>query len=204
MNKKVSALFMVLALIVSMIPMKSAEAHSVLENSTPKEGATLEKPVEHIELSFNTKIEKGSTLYVLNQKGEKIEPTSVTVKGNVLQASFKESLASGTYQVKWKILGADGHLIEKQYSFTASTTHEGSPDTNNPGNSGQTDKANPETENPGNSTSQQQETDEKKASQQVKSENESNPSPFMYGMIIVILIAGALLLFWMLFSKKRQ
>ncbi len=203
MNKKFSALFMVLALIVSIIPMKSAEAHSVLENSTPKEGATLEEPVELIELSFNTKIEKGSTLYVLNQKGEKIEPNSVTVKGNALQASFKESLVSGTYQIKWKILGADGHLIEKQYSFTISTTKEASPNTNNQDNE-QKDKEDPETENPGDSTSKQQETDEEKALQQVDSENESNQSPFMYGMIIVILIAGALLLFWMLFSKKRQ
>ncbi len=184
--------------------MNTIEAHSVLENSTPKDGATLEEPVERIKLSFNTKIEKGSTLYVLNQQGESIEPNSVTVKGNTLEASFKENLASGTYQVKWKILGADGHLIEKQYSFTISTTQEASPDTENSGNSEQKEKANSETENPDNSASKQQGTDGKNASQQVKSENESNPSPFMYEMIIVILIAGALLLFWMLFSKKRQ
>ncbi|UOR14115.1 copper resistance CopC family protein [Halobacillus amylolyticus] len=203
MNKKLLASFMVFALIVSMLPMKSAEAHSVLQNSTPKEGATLEETVKRIELSFNTKIENGSTLYVLNQKEEKIKPSSVNLNDNVLQANFEENLPSGTYQVNWKILGADGHLIKNQYRFTISAAQESSPDKEQD-NQETKDKTTqePETSKPDDSTLVQ-ETDERNGSQQVDN-NESSPSPFMYGIIIFITIAGAFLLFWMLFSKRKK
>ncbi|MDC3416764.1 copper resistance CopC family protein [Aquibacillus salsiterrae] len=103
--------------------MSTVNAHSVLEEANPAEGETMEGPLSTIELSFNTKLENGSTIYLVNDESEEIEAASINLEDNVLTGVF-DDLKSGNYTVMWRIIGTDGHLIENDYSFTINNADE--------------------------------------------------------------------------------
>ena len=117
---KRSILFVIILVSAGSIPV-TVGAHTVLEEAEPAAGSGLEEPVEQITLTFNSKLETGSSLTLSNAAGTTIEPASVNLDGQMLTAHLESPLTGGTYQVNWKVLGADGHIIEDSYSFTITT-----------------------------------------------------------------------------------
>ncbi|MFY3792716.1 copper resistance CopC family protein [Ureibacillus sp. MALMAid1270] len=192
-------------LLFSITPFSTASAHSVLEDSTPADGEQLNDPINRIELLFNTKIENGSTLTLVNEIGDELKPLFYEINDNVLVAIFEDSLESGSYQVNWKVIGADGHLIENGYSFTI-TEPEITEDEN------QTTKSEEEQTN---STSEK-ETSPTDAGKEddVNNKDEENPnqssskenaqSSLGIILIICLIIAGLGILAWMLFSNCKK
>ncbi|GAA0599020.1 hypothetical protein GCM10009001_14080 [Virgibacillus siamensis] len=196
-NTLATALF--IFLLMALVPMHAANAHSVLEKSSPANGQKLEKSINNVTLNFNTKIEKGSTLYLVDDQGNKLQPASVKITDDVLTASFQKSLNSGTYQVKWEVVGADGHLIENQYSFTIKKDEAKQPKNNASQNEGE-QSGNSNKDKTGQSN---QDTEERNSSEQ-KTNNEDEQSFPGNGIIIVLVIAGIVLIAWMFFSKRTE
>lgn len=95
-----------------------AMAHSKLESAVPARDATVAASPERIEMTFNTKIEKLSNFKILNAAGEEMEKEKVEVDGMTMTGSVPNALPNGIYTVKWVIIGADGHSVEGDYSFT--------------------------------------------------------------------------------------
>ncbi|WP_338555318.1 copper resistance protein CopC [Paenibacillus sp. KS-LC4] len=93
-------------------------AHSKIEQATPAVDETVTASPAQISLSFNTDIEKLSTFKLLNAAGEQIATDEVTVDGKTMSGAVLAALENGIYTVKWAIIGADGHAIEGDYSFT--------------------------------------------------------------------------------------
>lgn len=93
-------------------------AHSKLESSVPGQDASIAASPERIELTFNTKIEKLSNFKVLNAAGDEMETERAEVNGETMSGAVPAVLPNGTYTVKWTIIGADGHSVEGNYSFT--------------------------------------------------------------------------------------
>lgn len=91
----------------------SAYAHTGLTSSSPADGDDINEDVYEI---FNTKIELTSTVKVFNENNEEIA-SNTQVIDNVMTSGFMEPLENGTYTVEWKIIGADGHPIQGNYSF---------------------------------------------------------------------------------------
>lgn len=191
-------------LLVSISPVSEANAHSVLLDATPKKGEQLEEPINSVVLTFSTKVENGSTLYLINKKGKKIQPVSVETTDDILKATFQDSLKSGSYQVNWKVVGADGHLIEKQYSFSivepekkkseeSTTQLEDDQDTTSNNN-----KKDDETEQ------NNQDEVQKESSPNNQTKSDSDQSFLGNGIIIFLIIVGLLLVGWMLFSKRGK
>lgn len=198
-NKK--SVFLLTALVLGILfPMNTAFAHSTLEEATPKNGEELENTINRIELTFSTKVENGSTLYLVNDEREEIKPESIEINNDVLAASFEDSLSPGSYQVNWKIIGADGHLIENQYSFTIAENEDIASPTEDDQNS--TGKDN----NPQNG----QETATAQNNQQTQQQNSSgqqtsNDQSFVgeSGVIVLLIIAGLGLVTWLFFGKRK-
>ena len=92
-------------------------AHTGLTNSSPADGEDITEDVHEIELEFNTKIETTSTMKVFNDSKEEIIISNTQVSDNVMTGGFMSPLDNGTYTVEWKIIGADGHPIQGNYSF---------------------------------------------------------------------------------------
>ncbi|WP_159457807.1 copper resistance CopC family protein [Virgibacillus dakarensis] len=186
-------------LLTFLIPDNIANAHSVLEKAIPENEEQLQGTINSIKLTFNTKIENGSTLSVTSDKGEKIEPASVKITNDVLDATFKDPLEPGTYQVNWKIVGADGHPIENQYSFSIVAAE---------GNTEQTDDGQNSTveenksKNDGETTAKR--NNQNKKQQQNSAEQENEQPSLTSWVIIVLIIVGIVLLAWMMFSKRKK
>ena len=193
MVKRISRLCLFL-FCLSLIPFQGVSAHTALEQATPEEGEQLKNPIKVIELSFSTNIENGSTLYLENKDGKRIEPSSVRLTNNNLKATFSKRLPANTYTVNWKILGADGHVIENKYSFTIvkdAASVKGEP--SNP----------PSQEEINKSIDEQEETNETSPSD-VANSSTSQSNTLMYSIVIGLILAGILLLVWMLFSKRSK
>lgn len=93
------------------------EAHTPIEDSSPKDGEIITEELHEVSLKFGTTIEETSKFDVLNTDGEKIEQANFTIQNNVMTASFYEPLENGSYEVNWSIIGEDGHPIEGIIKF---------------------------------------------------------------------------------------
>lgn len=104
--------------IMSFLFSSLVEAHTPIEDSNPKDGEVITEELHEVSIIFGTKIEQTSKFDVLNSNGEMIEQANFTIQENVMKASFYEPLENGAYQVKWSIIGEDGHPIEGIIAFT--------------------------------------------------------------------------------------
>ncbi|RCW42569.1 copper resistance CopC family protein [Paenibacillus prosopidis] len=95
-----------------------AMAHSKLESAVPSQDVSIAASPERIELTFNTKIEKLSNFKVLNAAGEVMDTERAEVNGETMSGAIASVLPNGIYTVKWTIIGADGHSVEGNYTFT--------------------------------------------------------------------------------------
>lgn len=111
--KKVLAL----ALILLFLLPAQVFAHSKLTVSTPEKNATLETSPALISMEFNTDIAAVSTFVLENEQGIAVEVADINVEGAKLYGTPVHTLDNGSYQVKWTIIGADGHTVEGDFSF---------------------------------------------------------------------------------------
>lgn len=202
-----SFLSLIVVVLLTIIPVRMASAHSVLEKAIPTDGAQLTDTIKSIELTFNTKVENGSTLYLVNDAEEEIQPMSVELADNVLEAIFQDSLEPGSYQVNWKIVGEDGHPIESQYSFTIKEPEIKQPEDNTTGTEDEQTNSPSVTEDSQNEEEKEaglnnQEIEKQNSSKQ-QTTNESDQSSVGSGIIIFLIVAGLGLLA-LLFSKRKK
>jgi methionine-rich copper-binding protein CopC len=102
----------------------TAFAHSGLKSSTPNDNEMITKPLNEIVMEFNTNIEKLSSFTLLDKQGQKVNVDSIAVEGKQLKGTFNHALPNGDYTVNWKIVGEDGHIIERGISFTVKMPEE--------------------------------------------------------------------------------
>ena len=107
----------ILIVLLSMLFPAGAFAHATLKHAAPGDQEVVTQPLTEIVLEFNSRIENLSTLALLDGQGQEI-PVQTSVDKTTLTGTLQEPLPSGQYQVIYKIVAADGHRIEKEYSFT--------------------------------------------------------------------------------------
>lgn len=123
MIKKVITMFTIIFVLLS----NQTFAHTVLENSTPKDGEVVKEPLQQITLNFATKVEETSTIEVSRSNGELVNLGNFVIDENEMWATFLQPLKNDDYKVVWKIVGADGHPIEGEFSFTVDTPTDETP-----------------------------------------------------------------------------
>jgi methionine-rich copper-binding protein CopC len=114
MIKKVFS-FLVLFVFVIQLPL-SAFAHSDLESAQPAEGEKVITDLEVINLTFSTKIESLSTMKLKNENKE--IPLQISIEDNQMTGKISKPLENGNYTVEYRIIGADSHVIEGDYTFS--------------------------------------------------------------------------------------
>lgn len=108
---------LLLLLLVLLLPAAPVFAHTGLHESVPGQGETLTESIKELVLTFETKIESGSTVELQTSAGELIKPDEVIISNNVLTGKF-QPLKNDNYKVIWKVIGSDGHPIDGEYSFS--------------------------------------------------------------------------------------
>ncbi|RWZ50176.1 copper resistance protein CopC [Halobacillus fulvus] len=186
-----SVLMILLGLTTFVLP---ASAHTSMVEGTPGDGETMNETVSDVTITFNTTVEEGSTLSIEDSSGTITEPESVEVSGEQLKASFASPLSNGNYTVNWEIIGADGHLIENQYSFTIEGVVE------------EVAKESEEEtvmEEPVEEKEEQKESAEEVESLEEPAEPGTDSSPVMYGIMIFLALTGVGTATWTFFGKKK-
>ena len=96
-----------------------AQAHDQLISSDPKDGATLDKQPEWIELTFSGDIQEiGSEVQVKNADGKDVSAGEITVEGRKLSSALPDDLAAGKYTIVYRVVSQDGHPISDELTFT--------------------------------------------------------------------------------------
>lgn len=107
-----------------------ALAHTSLQESSPKDSEIVTEPIQELSLIFGTKVEQTSKVKVLNSNGESITLGNFVIEEDEMWATFLKPLENGNYDVEWTIIGADGHPIEGNISYSVDVPTEEDSDKN--------------------------------------------------------------------------
>jgi methionine-rich copper-binding protein CopC len=122
MRKTLIALLSIFAL--SALAATTASAHAGLVSSNPEANSSVTLMPEKISLTFTEDLmvlgEKDVNSISLNlMDGPEVTLTHIKVDGAVLSATVAAGeYESGTYEVFYKIVSADGHKLSDSYSFS--------------------------------------------------------------------------------------
>lgn len=119
-------LLSIFALFLFAVP--HASAHTYLSETSPQDGATVTENVQEIVLTFEGKIEEGSTFNVIAQDGTEYSPSATTLVDGVLTGTFEQPLANDVYTVKWNSISQDGHPLSGEFGFTVNAAVEKQPE----------------------------------------------------------------------------
>lgn len=99
----------------------AAFAHTDLASSTPGNGAIVATAPEAIELNFTGEVQLLKLQIVGSDSGEVSSSFKLTAAQQRTFVVELPALVEDTYTVNWKVLGADGHQVEKSVAFTVGT-----------------------------------------------------------------------------------
>ncbi|TAK68448.1 MAG: copper resistance protein CopC [Actinomycetota bacterium] len=95
-----------------------AAAHTQLLDSRPGDGAVLATAPETLTLSFTDRlIAEGSSLVAAGPTGA-VPVTAVGVTDHDLTAQWPATAGTGTFQITYRVVSADGHPVTGAISFT--------------------------------------------------------------------------------------
>ena len=104
---------------------QSAVAHAELAKSFPVANSTLTKSPMYVRLEFgeaivSLKSKDANSIVILDSKAKKIETSKIVIRKAVARVEFVDTLKPGKYTVKYRIVSADGHVLNAQFKFTLS------------------------------------------------------------------------------------
>ena len=104
---------------------QSAVAHAELVKSFPVANSTLTKAPKYVQLEFaeaitNLKSKNANSIVILDSKAAKIAASKIVIKKDIARVEFVGTLKPGKYTVKYRIVSADGHVLNAQFKFTLS------------------------------------------------------------------------------------
>ena len=111
----VAALGAILAVLSVNAP--AAQAYSVLVSSSIKDGARLAEAPKQLVLTFNESIQPEFNQVALTGPDGAVKLADPATKGPALTVPFPD-LDAGAYKAVYRVVSADGHVIDGSISFT--------------------------------------------------------------------------------------
>ena len=111
--------FLLLALTFAVAPI--ASAHTTLLSSVPASNAEVTEAPTSIELEFREDLialGKGTKVSVIAPSGKDIAMGSATIAKTQVSQPLNVDTTPGIYTVKFRVVAADGHVLEDSYAFT--------------------------------------------------------------------------------------
>jgi methionine-rich copper-binding protein CopC len=102
---------------LSFLSIAAAQAHTQLSSSMPADDAVLEAAPEQVVLHFSEPVR----LTALSVEGPGTEKQDLGPLPSAASAEFTvaaPSLPEGRYDVSWRALSADTHVVSGQFTFT--------------------------------------------------------------------------------------
>jgi len=103
----------------------SAIAYAELVKGFPMANSTLTKAPKYVQLEFgesitNLKSKNANSIVILDSKATKIATSKIVIEKAIARVEFVGTLKPGKYTVKYRIVSADGHVLDAQFKFTLS------------------------------------------------------------------------------------
>ena len=119
--KSIRVLFGTL-LIIALLP-STAHAHTELLSSDPVAGSAVATWPTEISLTFNEELqvignEKSNFVVVNNAVGDQISADDESLDGSTIKVSLDPNTIEGPVLVYYRVISADGHAVEGEYTFT--------------------------------------------------------------------------------------
>ena len=126
---KVTRILLAASLILA-LSATPAHAHTDLLSSDPAAGSVVEAWPTEISLTFDEDLisvgdEKSNFLVVNNAVGDQISADDEVLTGSQIKVSLDPNTVTGPVLVYYRVVSADGHPVEGEYSFNFGTIAEG-------------------------------------------------------------------------------
>ncbi len=96
----------------------AASAHDSLASSSPGADSVVATAPEAVSLTFGGRPQGlGATVVVADASGTDWVADAARVEGRVVQVPLRSGLPDGNYQVRWRIVSADGAVISGFFDF---------------------------------------------------------------------------------------
>ncbi|MFU8947682.1 copper resistance CopC family protein [Mycetocola zhadangensis] len=109
-----------LAAIFMTVGGKTAQGHDYLASTEPADGATVERPLSEVALTFSDPplegLDTGSYISVVSADQRTVSDDNVVIEGSTLSVPVTFA-TPGAYTVTWQTVSSDGHPISGTYSF---------------------------------------------------------------------------------------
>lgn len=170
---------LILATLIFIFTISSnAYAHTHLDSSTPEDGQVVTEELSEITLHFEGKIEQTSKMVLSNSQGQTLPIGNISMEDGKMIGSLESPMENGDYLLTWNIIGADGHPIEGEISFSVDVEDSERP----------AETSNNETKQPEESTKQPEKTDEQNAVQESTEPEPDELPSYLIPVIIIVLI----------------
>lgn len=100
-----------------------AAAHAVLLEATPRDGAELAEPPDQVVLLFNKPIDE-SRVAVVGPDGDEVVDGAPIVDGDEVVQALAGVDEPGEYEVAYRVVSPDGHVVDDQLTFTLAASDE--------------------------------------------------------------------------------
>lgn len=100
----------------------TANAHAHLQNSSPADHSVITASPPNLELTFS-ELAKLTSLSIQKDKENKQNLTSLPTTAATKISVPLPQLTPGTYQVIWRVLSDDGHVMTGVLHFTLTADH---------------------------------------------------------------------------------
>jgi methionine-rich copper-binding protein CopC len=105
------------ALIVGATPL-SASAHDQVLSTAPAAQEHLDVAPTEVSMVFSDAVlDLGATILIADMAGTDWAAGDVRIDGNSVSQGLNGDLADGRYQVRWRVVSADGHPISGTFDF---------------------------------------------------------------------------------------
>jgi methionine-rich copper-binding protein CopC len=107
------------ALLTAMLIPVLAQAHAILEDSTPPAGASVKAGTVELRLRYNSRIDQERSRLTLIRPDHSRDtvPIAPGSPPDIIQAHL--NLTPGPYVVRWQVLAVDGHITRGDVPLTA-------------------------------------------------------------------------------------
>ncbi|MBB5643610.1 copper resistance CopC family protein [Cryobacterium roopkundense] len=113
-----AALATLIASLVLGVGVPAASAHDSVLSTTPGETEHLGSAPAQIEMVFTDDIlQLGAILLVVDEGGDDWAQGAPTLEGAKVSQAVATDLPDGNYQVRWRVVSADGHPVSGTFDF---------------------------------------------------------------------------------------
>ena len=98
----------------------AAMAHSELVSSNPSASTSIQELPQQIELEFNEELlnlGSGNSISIMSPSGEDLGMGETSTDGAKITRLLNTASETGTFEVKYRVASADGHVLNGSYTF---------------------------------------------------------------------------------------